>query len=79
MNEFFRRDWTAIGCLIAIALIVGLLILEGWVAAFLWNWIAPIFWSSAPILTTWQALGIMFVLDIIGTLLFKSSSKTSNK
>ena len=79
MNEFFRRDWTAIGCLIAIALIAGLLILEGWIAAFLWNWIAPIFWSSAPVLTTWQALGIMFVLDIIGTLLFKSSSKISNE
>ena len=78
MNEFFRRDWTAIGCFFAIVLITGLLILEGWVASLLWNWIAPIFWSSAPVLTTWQTLGIMFVLDIIGTLLFKSGSKTSD-
>jgi len=79
MNELFRRDWSAIGCIVVIALIAGLLILEGWVASLLWNWIAPIFWSSAPVLTTWKALGIMFVLDIIGTCLFKSSSKTSKE
>jgi hypothetical protein len=36
----------------------------------LWNWLIPIFWVSAPILTFWQSFGIIMLIYIV-TSLFK--------
>lgn len=37
----------------------------------LWNWLAPLFWVGAPILTFWQSFGIYVFLLILSNL-FKS-------
>lgn len=46
----------------------------GWLFMSLWNWLLPLIWIAAPIFTFWQALGIVMLLTIIGSL-FKSNSK----
>ena len=44
----------------------------GWIFMLLWNWIAPLFWIGAPVLTFWQGVGVVVLLKIIGTLLSPS-------
>ena len=62
------------GCIVVIVILVVLSFLEAWVVQLLWNWLAPIFWATAPILTYWQAFGVCILLSIIGSA-FKSVSK----
>lgn len=38
---------------------------EGWIFSLLWNWIVPLFWANAPVLTVWQGFGILFLLNLI--------------
>ena len=38
---------------------------EGWIFSLLWNWIVPLFWVNAPVLTVWQGFGILFLLNLI--------------
>lgn len=61
-------------CFFALIVIVLLSFLEAWVLMLLWNWIAPIFWAAAPILTFWQAYGAMVLIQIIAGL-FKNLFK----
>lgn len=61
-------------CFFALIVIVLLSFLEAWVLMLLWNWIAPIFWATAPILTFWQAYGTMVLIQIIAGL-FKNLFK----
>ena len=63
-----------IGCLIVLVIAIALGALEGLVFMLLWNWLIPLFWTAAPILTFWQAWGICFLLNIIGNF-FRSKSK----
>lgn len=72
MNEFVI---TCLGLIIVIALIS---LFGGWIFMLLWNWVVPIIWTSAPILTFWQAWGISFLLTIIGNK-FRSSNTSSSK
>jgi hypothetical protein len=72
MKEF---GITCLGLIIIIALIS---LLGGWIFMLLWNWVVPIIWTNAPILTFWQAWGISFLLTIIGNK-FRSTSSSSNK
>lgn len=62
------------GCVITIIFIALLAIFEGWIFMLLWNWLTPLFWSSAPILSIWQSIGILFLVNIIGRILFGSKS-----
>ena len=62
------------GCIVVIVILVVLCFLEAWVVQLLWNWLAPIFWTTAPILTYWQAFGVCILLSIIGSA-FRSVSK----
>ena len=62
------------GCIVVIVILVVLSFLEAWVVQLLWNWLAPIFWTTAPILTYWQAFGACILLSIIGSA-FRSVSK----
>jgi hypothetical protein len=64
-----------ISCLLILIVLVLLSFLEGWILMLLWNWLAPIFWTSAPELSYWQAMGIMLLLSIIGSF-FRSSSNS---
>ena len=72
MKEF---GITCLGLIIIIALIS---LFGGWIFMLLWNWVVPIIWTNAPILTFWQACGISFLLTIIGNK-FRSTSSSSNK
>ena len=50
-----------------IVIIITLTFLEAWGLQLLWNWLAPLFWKTAPILTYWQAFGCSVLLSIIGS------------
>ena len=62
------------GCVITIIFIALMAIFEGWIFMLLWNWLTPMFWTSAPILTIWQSIGILFLVNIIVRILFGSKS-----
>lgn len=62
------------GCIVIIVILVVLSFLEAWIVQLLWNWLVPIFWTTAPILTYWQAFGVCILLSIIGSA-FRSVSK----
>ena len=60
--------------IVGVIVIIACCALSGWIVSLLWNWLAPLFWSSAPILTVWQAFGILLLLDIIVNI-FKGDRK----
>lgn len=62
------------GCIVVMVILVILSFLEAWVVQLLWNWLASIFWATAPILTYWQAFGVCILLSIIGSV-FRSVIK----
>ena len=53
-----------LGCGFLLAIAILLAAFEALIASLLWNWIAPIFWSSAPVLNMWQAFGVLILLNI---------------
>ena len=65
---------SCIGCIFTIILCIILGTLGGLIFMGLWNNLAPLFWTAAPILTFWQAWGCMILLSIIGNF-FRSKSK----
>ena len=71
----YNSDVNAGSCILALVLIVLLSFLEAWVVQLLWNWIAPIFWTAAPILTYWQSFGVCILLSIIGSAFRSTISK----
>ena len=71
----YNDEGTAGCCLLAAILLFALSFLEAWVVQLLWNWIAPIFWTTAPILTYWQAFGCCILLSIIGSAFRSTISK----
>ena len=62
------------GCIIVMVILIILDFLEALIVQFLWNWLVPIFWITAPILTYWQAFGVCILLSIVGSA-FRSVSK----
>ena len=56
------------GCLISI-LRIAAFFLEGYVFMLLWNWLVPLFWSAAPILGFWECIGIILLINLIGSIL----------
>lgn len=78
MNKF-DKDYSGIAIFITIILVLGLifgaLCLDAWVVMLLWNWVVPILWIDAPILTFWTSMG----LNVLCALLFKDISYTRNK
>ena len=65
---------TTSGCIIVMVILIILDFLEALIVQFLWNWLIPIFWTTAPILTYWQAFGVCILLNIVGSA-FRSVSK----
>ena len=60
------------GCLIGI--LIGIFIgtvffLESYVFMLLWNWLAHLFWSAAPILGLSECVGIILLINLIGSAL----------
>ena len=56
------------GCIIAI-IVIAAFFLEGYVLMLLWNWLAPLFWSAAPILGFWECIGIILLINLIGSII----------
>ena len=61
------------GCVVVLLVVAIIIALIAWAFQALWNWLVPIFWSAAPMLTYWQSLGIYLLLSIIGGF-FRSSN-----
>ncbi len=74
MNRSLSTRGCVIFVIMLILLIVGAVCLEVFALMLLWNWLAPLFWANAPVLTFLQTLGIAILLNIIGGLLFKSNT-----
>ena len=56
-----------------VAVAAGASLLGAWVASLLWNWLAPMFFD-APLLSVWQAWGVLFLLMLVGNTLFRRGS-----
>jgi hypothetical protein len=63
-----------VGCFTLLMLCILLGALGGWVFMLLWNWLMPLFWANAPVLTFWQAWGVCILLSWIGSF-FRNKSK----
>jgi hypothetical protein len=60
--------------IIAIAIAFGLSCLYAWLGMLLWNWVMPMIWAGAPVMTFWPMWGL---LELCG-LLFKSHNTNTN-
>lgn len=61
--------------IILIAIAFGISCLYAWFGMLLWNWVMPMIWASAPVMTFWPMWGL---LQLCG-LLFKTPNFNSNK
>jgi hypothetical protein len=60
----------------AIAIAFGISCLYAWIGMLLWNWVMPMIWVGAPVMTFWPMWGLMELCSI----LFKSRNfNTNNK
>lgn len=59
----------SISCILLLLLAAIVMFFEAWIVQLLWNWLAPVFWTAAPILTYWQAFGITTLVNIIGSII----------
>jgi len=73
-------------CIIAIGALAGLLFLIpalfAWILMLLWNWISPIWWDGAPVLTFSQSVGTIILITLVTSLLkgiFSVGRSTDNK
>ena len=57
-----------IAFIIVLAIAIGLSFFFAWIGMLLWNWVMPIIWASAPVMTFWPMLGLIELCSI----LFKS-------
>ena len=62
MNDKVKK---VLAIILALIIAIGLYALITWGVQSLWNWIAPLFWSNAPILTFWQTLGVMLLVRVM--------------
>ena len=65
------------GCLISILIVVGFFV-ESYVLMILWNWLAPLFWSAAPELTFLQCIGIILLINLIGSIICSALGLNKN-
>ena len=72
--NYYDTITSDIGCLFIIILWVLLVAFSGLIFMFFWNWLAPLFWTSAPHLSFLQALGVIILVNWIASL-FRNKSK----
>jgi hypothetical protein len=75
LYENYGCGWLIFIVIIALGLAFGIMCFEGWILMLVWNALLPSLWAAAPILSFWQCVGIVFLLDLIGSLLFKRGSR----
>ena len=81
MNYNFNKFDKDEGCLtlifiiiFAIALAFGLSCLYAWCGMLLWNWVMPMIWVEAPVMTFWPMWGLVELCSI----LFKTQNFNNN-
>ena len=65
-----------LGCFGLLIVVAVLSLLGAWLASLLWNWLAPLFFA-APVLSVWQAWGILALLGIVGRTVFGRKGESS--
>lgn len=63
-----------LGCgpvLVAIVTILLLTLAGAYIVMLLWNWLMPLAWPSAPILTVWETWGFLALISIIASIFKK--------
>lgn len=68
------KSYAIAGCLISLSLLAGLNLLITWAVQSLWNWLMPLFWEGAPILTFWQTFGCMFLITFVAGLVGQAAN-----
>lgn len=87
MKDYFENG--AIGCL-AIMLVVaivlfafaigfGVLCIEGFLLMIVWNAVVPVLWVSAPHLSFWLSVGILFIIQLVFGAIGRCFRGISNK
>lgn len=62
MNRDLRKNYcTRLAMFLAVVIVSAV---TGGIFMLLWNWLVPILWSSAPILTFWQAWGLYILINL---------------
>lgn len=57
--------------IILVLILLALSALSGYIFMLLWNWLMPLLWANAPVLTFFQSWGLLFLISIIANM-FKS-------
>ena len=69
MKNYFNEDTPLLAIIIALIVVLGILFgavcFEAWIVMLLWNWIVPLLWIDAPLLTFWTAVGIDLLISIL--------------
>ena len=80
MKDRFENVCEKWGCgvalliiLLAFALAFGIYCLEGWILMLVWNGVVAGMWSG-PAIGYWLSVGVVFVLNLIGGALRKSTT-----
>ena len=73
--SYYNNDSYFGACLLIIICLFIFGIIGGLIFMSLWNWIAPIFWHNAPILTFWQSCGTIIFIAWISSIFKNYSSK----
>jgi hypothetical protein len=72
--SFYNSSSIFFGCFITLLICILFGAFGGWVFMMLWNWLAPLFWTNAPILTFWEAWGVMILISWLSSF-FRNNSK----
>ena len=77
MKNYFNDDTPLLAIILALVVVLGIifgaLCFEAWIVMLLWNWIVPLLWIDAPLLTFWTAFGIDLLISLLfGTCRIKS-------
>jgi hypothetical protein len=79
-NKLFDKK-NDIGCfgiilivILVFAIAFGLSCFYAWIGMLLWNWVMPIIWVGAPVMTFWPMWGLF---ELCG-LLFRSHNTNTN-
>ena len=74
-NKFLKDEKTFILIGLILALII-LVVIEGWIVAYLWNWLIPAIFGLTTI-TPCQGIGIFVLCNILFNSISYNSSKRS--
>ena len=69
MKNYFNDDTPLLAIILVLIAVLGIIFgavcFEAWIVMLLWNWIVPLLWIDAPLLTFWTAVGIDLLIGIL--------------